>query len=91
MFYALSNKATKAQQYVLLSDLVVRGLPLDADEIYFADAHEFAHRCKPGIADDLFLGGLKGQLSHVPHLASKEAFAQSYEVNMPKYFIFFNT
>jgi hypothetical protein len=88
---AYSDKAAKAPQDVLFSDLMVRGLPLGADGIYVADAHEFAHRCKPGIADDRFLGDLKGQLSHVVHLAGEKTFVQSCEVNMPKYLIYFNT
>lgn len=88
---AYSDKAAKAPQDVLLSDLMIRGFPLGADGIYVADAHEFAHRCKPGIADDRFLGDLKGQLSHVAHLAGEEPFVQSCEVNMPKCFTFFNT
>ena len=62
---AYSNETAKAPQNVLLSNLIVRGLPFGAGGVDVADAHEFAHGYKPGIADDRFLGDLKGQLSHV--------------------------
>jgi len=66
-----SDKTAKAPQNVLLSDMIVRGLPFGAGGVDVADAHEFTHGCKPGIADDRFLGDLKSQLSHAVHLAGE--------------------
>jgi len=68
-----SDEAAKAPQNVLLSDLIVRGLPFGAGEVDVADTHEFAHRCKLSIPDDRFLGDLKSQLSHAAHRAGERS------------------
>jgi len=81
---AYGDKPAKAPQDVLLSDLIW-GIPLGADGINVADAHEFAHGCKPGIADVRLLGNLKCQFSYQAHLSGEHVFPQSCEGNKLKF------